>query len=74
MNARDNAAAGLHPVSPAAAEALKTGRPPAQGADDRKVGGRVHEGEPGVPNDPGVGGEAAVPGDAGGGAAGKVRK
>jgi hypothetical protein len=74
MNARDNAAAGLHPVSPEAAEALKTGRPPARGADDGNVGGRVHEGEPGVPNDPGVGGEADAPGDAGGDAAGQVRK
>ena len=74
MNARDKAAAGLHPVPPCEAEALKTGRPPAQGADDGKVGGRGHEGAPGVPNVPGVGGEADAPGDAGGIAAGKVRK
>lgn len=70
MNARDKAAAALHPVPPDAAEALKTGRPPARVADDGKVGGQSQGGEAGTRNDPGAGAEAAVPGDAAG--SGKV--
>ena len=50
------------PVTPLQDEALKTGRPPSRSADDGKIGGQLHDGMPGVPNDPGTGGEAKAPG------------